>query len=67
MTEVADNVPFVVFDEEAGQHERMAAVLVVKDTETGNLKAYVKDVEGRQPPSEDAIALLVQSTELSNL
>lgn len=57
---------FVVFDEARTDEERLAAVLVTKDGE-GNLKAYVKDVPGRNQPDPEVVALLVQSVELTNL
>lgn len=57
---------FVVFNEARTDEERMAAVLVTKDDQ-GNLKAYVKDVPGRQQPDPEIVAALVQSVEIQNL
>jgi hypothetical protein len=61
--------PWVVFDEDRDaimHEERMAAVLITK-TDEGNLKAYVKDVEDRNPPDPEAVAMLVQAVEIANL
>lgn len=56
----------VSFPEARYDEERMAAVLVNK-AEDGTLRAYVADIPGREQPDPEAIALLVQSVELSNL
>lgn len=56
-----------VFPEASYEDERMCAVLVSKDTGTGNLKAYVEVPEGRQQPDPEIVAALVQSVELANL
>lgn len=58
---------FVVFEDASTQDERMAAVLITKDHETGKLKAYVKDVPGRPAPDPEIVAALVQSVEIRNL
>jgi len=56
---------FVVFDEASMDEERMAAVLVTKDGE-GRLRAYVKDVPGRNAPDPEVVGMLVQAVELAN-
>jgi hypothetical protein len=58
---------FVTFPEADHADERVAAVLISKDAETGDLKAYVKDVPGREQPDPEIVAALVQSVELRNL
>lgn len=68
MTESKIRQPkFVVFDEADTADERMAAVLVSKDAETGALKAHIKDVPGREAPDPEIVAALVQSVEIRNL
>lgn len=57
----------VVFNEASHEDERVAAVLVSRDATTGNLKAHVKDVPGREQPDPEIVALLVQSVEIRNL
>lgn len=47
--------------------ERMAAVLVVKDADTGALKAIMKDIPGRNQPDPEIVAALVQAVEIANL
>lgn len=58
---------FVVFEEASTADERVGAVLVAKDTETGRLKAIVKDVPGKEGPDPEVVAALVQSYEIRNL
>ena len=56
----------VGFPEASHEEERVAAVLINRDA-NGNLRAYVKDVPGKNPPDPEVVALLVQSVELCNL
>jgi hypothetical protein len=67
---MADTAPkqtaFVAFDKSVQQEERLAAVLVTK-TEDGTIKAYVKDVPGRNAPPADAVDWFKQAVELANL
>jgi hypothetical protein len=63
----ARQTKFVVFDEASTDDERMAAVLISKDAETGALKAHVKAGPGRSEPDPEIVAALVQATEIANL
>lgn len=67
MTDTIRQPKFVTFPEADYADERMAAVLISKDAETGNLKAHVKDVPGREQPDPEIVAALVQSVEIRNL
>lgn len=67
MTTTPRQTKFVVFDEASQDDERMTAVLIAKDADTGTLKAYVKTPEGRNDPDPEIVAALVQSVELTNL
>lgn len=58
--------PVVAFDTCTKHEERMAAVLITK-ADDGSLRAYVKDVQGRNQPDPEIVAALVQSVELRNL
>jgi len=58
---------FASFPEASTRDERMAAVLVAKDADTGALKAYVTTPPHRQAPDPESIALLKQAVELANL
>lgn len=66
MTNTIRQPKFVVFDEASIHDERMAAVLITKDS-SGNLRAFVKDVPGREQPDPEIVAALVQSVEIANL
>ena len=55
------------FPDASYEDERIAAVLIAKDANTGDLKAHVATSGDRKPPSDDAIAMLVQSAEIANL
>lgn len=63
---VVKNLPVVSFPETNLDEERVAAVLITKDSD-GNHRAYVKDVPGKNQPDPEVVALLVQSVELTNL
>lgn len=67
MTNGIRHPKFVVFDDVNPADERMAAVLVVKDAQTGVLKAVTKDIPGRSQPDPEIVAALVQATEIANL
>lgn len=56
-----------VFPDASIYDERMAAVLVTKDADTGSLKAHVRAAPGRNEPDPEVVAHLVQSVELANL
>lgn len=58
---------FATFPEASTRDERMAAVLVSKDADTGNLKAHVTTPPNRADVDPEVVALLVQSIELRNL
>lgn len=57
---------FVSFDEADPREERMAAVLITRD-DAGSVKAYVKDVPGREQPDPEIVLALAQSVEIRNL
>lgn len=56
----------VSFPEADTTEVRVAAVLINKAAD-GTLRAYVKDVPGYNPPIPEAVELLAQSVELTNL
>ena len=58
---------FVVFPEADPTEERVAAVLISRDSETGALKAYVKDVPGHEVPDPEIVAALITSIEIRSL
>ena len=58
---------FVVFPEADPTEERVAAILISRDTNTGALKAYVKDVPGHEGPDPEIVAALVTSIEIRSL
>lgn len=60
------SLPAVAFAEASPNEERMSAILINK-ADDGTLRAYVKDVPGRNQPDPEVVALLVQSVELANL
>lgn len=66
MTDTIKQATFVTFPESDPTEERMAAVLVSRNDD-GALKAYVKDVPGRNQPDPEIVAALVQSVEIANL
>lgn len=55
------------FPDASHDDERIAAVLIAKDSDTGELKAHVTHPPHRNPPHADAVAMLVQSAEIENL
>lgn len=57
---------FVVFPEMTDDEERIAAVLITKH-ESGELRAHVRDLDGRSDPDPEAVAMLKQSIELRRL
>lgn len=67
MTNGIRQTKFVTFDEASTADERMTAVLISKDAQTGRLKAHVKTPAGRNEPDPEIVAALVQSVELRNL
>lgn len=56
----------VTFPEAPTDEAELCAVLVTQD-ETGNVRSFVRTGPGRQAPHPDAVALLAQSAEISNL
>jgi len=58
---------FVVFQDAPTDEERLAAVLVTRDPDTGATKVYTKDVPGRPQPDPEIVAMLAQSVALQNL
>lgn len=58
---------FVTFMEADATDERVAAILIVKDTTTGQLKALTKDVPGHAQPDPELVLALVQSQEIRDL
>lgn len=67
---MADTTPrqtaFVTFDKVVQAEERMAAVLVTRDS-AGTIKAYTKDVPGKPQPDPEIVAALRQSVEIQAL
>lgn len=57
---------FVTFPEMTDQERRAAAVLVTVGDD-GNLRAHVRDVDGRSEPDPEIVAALVQSIEIRRL
>lgn len=58
---------FAAFEGASHDDERMCAILVAKDANTGALKAHVTTPDHRQPPSPDAIDMLVNAVEIANI
>ena len=58
---------FVTFEDAEHGDERVAAILIAKDVETGRLKAYTKDVPGHADPDPELVLALVQSQEIRDL
>lgn len=58
---------FVVFPDVDPHDERLAAVVVVRDHQSGSIKAITKDVPGRPQPDPEIVAALVTAVEIANL
>lgn len=56
----------VSFPEADTSEERIAAVLINRAAD-GTLRAYVKDVPGRNQPIPEAVEVLIQAVDLANL
>ena len=59
--------PWVVFSDADKGDERMAAILVDKDSDTGELKAHVVVPMDRAPLPDGVVDMVVNAVEIANL
>jgi hypothetical protein len=58
---------FTTFSDMQEGDRHVGAVLVTRDADTGNLKAYIREVPGEPTPDPEIVAALVQSYEIRGL
>ena len=59
--------PWVVFPDADKADERMAAILISKNTETGELKAHTVVPEDRAELMDGIVDMVVNSVEIANM
>jgi hypothetical protein len=59
--------PWVVFQDADKNDERMAAILVSKDADTGELKSHVEVPEDKADLPDGVVDMVVNAVEIANL